>query len=121
MEEPKEKIEEVEEAGKLELFKNKLKRIKWLKMEMIFFLILGLLLGVALKTEAVKKITIGFDDYKISSMKQGYDFAKLQGATEKENASEEAGSESDNGSTGNAASENQGSDANQANGNIQGN
>ena len=33
-------------------------------IELALFLILGVLIGIAIKTEAVKRITIGFDDYE---------------------------------------------------------
>jgi|WetSurMetagenome_2_1015567.scaffolds.fasta_scaffold1636038_1 hypothetical protein len=55
--------------------KSKPRRIS---TEIIFFLILGFLLGIAIKTEAVKRITIGHDDYRIDSLKQGYDFVQIQ-------------------------------------------
>ncbi len=46
--------------------------------EMALFLILGFLLGVVVKTEAVKKVTMGFNDYKIVSLKQGYNFSEMR-------------------------------------------
>ncbi len=46
--------------------------------EMALFLVLGFLVGVAVKTEAVKRVTIGFNDYKIVSLKQGYSFDTIQ-------------------------------------------
>ena len=47
-------------------------------IELALFLILGILMGIALKTEAVKKITVGFDDYKMKFFSQNYDLNKLQ-------------------------------------------
>ena len=47
-------------------------------IELALFLILGLLIGIAIKTEAVKRVTIGFDDYKMKMMKQDYDVNKIQ-------------------------------------------
>lgn len=47
-------------------------------MELALFFILGILIGIALKTEAVKKITIGFDDYKMKIQEQDYDLNKLE-------------------------------------------
>ncbi|MFA5871347.1 MAG: hypothetical protein WC858_01365 [Parcubacteria group bacterium] len=38
----------------------------------LLILILGFLIGVAVKTEAKKRITIGYDDYTASQMKQGF-------------------------------------------------
>jgi hypothetical protein len=42
----------------------------------LLILILGFLVGVAVKTEAKKRITIGYNDYITSNMKQGFDLAK---------------------------------------------
>ncbi|HRY82906.1 MAG TPA: hypothetical protein P5232_04390 [Candidatus Moranbacteria bacterium] len=47
-------------------------------MELVLFLVLGILIGVALKTEAVKRITMGFDDYKMKIMKQDFDINKIE-------------------------------------------
>ncbi len=47
-------------------------------MELVLFFILGVLLGIAIKTIAVKKITIGFDDYKMNIQRQDYDINQLQ-------------------------------------------
>lgn len=48
------------------------------KFELILFFVLGFLLGFTLKTEAAKKITIGFNDYKVLRAKQDYDFDKVK-------------------------------------------
>jgi len=50
-------------------------------IELALFLILGILIGVAVKNEAVKKITMGFDDYKMKIYKQDYDLNALQAKT----------------------------------------
>jgi len=47
-------------------------------IELFLFFILGVLIGVAFKTEASKKIAIGFDDYKMKIQKQDYNIGKLQ-------------------------------------------
>ncbi|MFA7319515.1 MAG: hypothetical protein WC022_02870 [Parcubacteria group bacterium] len=47
-------------------------------IELALFFILGILIGVAVKNEAVKKITMGFDDYKMKIYKQDYDLNALQ-------------------------------------------
>lgn len=47
-------------------------------IELALFLILGILLGVAIKTEAVKRVTIGYNDYKMKIMHQDYDIEKMQ-------------------------------------------
>lgn len=60
------------------------------KFELALFFILGLLLGFTLKTEATKKVTIGFDDYKVLRGKQGYDLEKLKSDLEKQAADQAA-------------------------------
>jgi len=47
-------------------------------VELGLFLILGILIGIALKTEAVKRITIGYDDYKMKIMKSDFDINKIE-------------------------------------------
>jgi len=39
----------------------------------LLIFILGFLVGVAVKTEAKKRITIGYNDYQVSGLKQGFD------------------------------------------------
>ncbi len=46
--------------------------------ELALFLILGILLGITIKTEAVKKITIGFNDYQINTKVQRYDVSAMK-------------------------------------------
>ena len=46
--------------------------------ELLLFVILGFLLGIVVKTEAAKRITIGFDDYRVAPKSQGYDFNALE-------------------------------------------
>lgn len=68
-----------------------LKKIKVddFKFELTLFFILGFLLGFTLKTEAAKKITIGFNDYKVLRAKQGYDLDKLKSDLEKKAAEQQ--------------------------------
>lgn len=47
-------------------------------IELVLFFILGILIGIAVKTEATKRITMGFDDYKMKIFEQGYDINKIQ-------------------------------------------
>jgi hypothetical protein len=54
------------------------------RFELTLFFILGFLLGVVIKTEAVKRITIGFNDNLIISQKQSYDIEKIKGEIAKE-------------------------------------
>lgn len=47
-------------------------------IELALFLILGVLMGVAIKKEAVKKVTMGYDDYKMKIYPQDYDLNALE-------------------------------------------
>lgn len=47
-------------------------------VEAVLFLILGLLIGFAVKTEANKRITLGYDDYKMNIFQSGYDINELE-------------------------------------------
>ena len=46
--------------------------------ELALFLILGFLLGIVIKTEAAKRITIGFNDYLINLNQSVYHLNDLQ-------------------------------------------
>jgi len=58
--------------------KSEQKKKTDLYIELALFLVLGILIGIAVKTEAVKRITIGFDDYKMKFYAQNYDLNKMQ-------------------------------------------
>lgn len=47
-------------------------------VEIILMLILGILIGVAVKTEAGKRITIGSDDYKMKFSANAYNLNELE-------------------------------------------
>lgn len=47
-------------------------------LELTLFLVLGFLLGAVIKVEAIKRVTIGFNDYEAPALKQGYDFSQIQ-------------------------------------------
>ncbi|MCX6765929.1 MAG: hypothetical protein NT136_03145 [Candidatus Moranbacteria bacterium] len=78
------------------------KKKKDLYFELALFLILGFLLGVVIKTEAIKRITVGFYDYKISSLRQSYDISQIQKnlAAEAEAGQQSNSSQAGNGSCG---------------------
>lgn len=88
--EPEDETDEQDESACAEDTKMK-KREHY--VEAILFLVLGILVGIAIKTEAVKKITMGFDDYKMKMESQDYDINKLQGDLAKERAAQEAAQE----------------------------
>ena len=48
------------------------------RLEIVLILIIGFLLGVMLKTESLKRVAIGFNDYKITTGKQGYDIEAIE-------------------------------------------
>lgn len=77
-------------------------------VELVLFFILGLLLGFTIKTEAVKRITIGFNDYKLGATKQAYDVPRMQQALLQQ-ASQQSASDRDG-----ASLEQDGQDAQQS-------
>lgn len=54
------------------------KRKREVLFEMALFFVLGILLGITIKTEAVKRITMGFNDYQIVAPAQKYDIASIE-------------------------------------------
>lgn len=79
----KEKTEEVRQVEiKVEKFQSQQDLVKKKKKDLVFelslFFILGILIGITVKTEAVKKITIGFNDYQIPAKVQRYNIAELK-------------------------------------------
>jgi len=75
-------------------------------IELALFLILGILIGIAVKTEAVKKITIGFDDYKMKIASQDYDINTIQQNLAKQSAAATQGSDNTAPSDQNAGADN---------------
>lgn len=71
----KEKSEEVPVENEIERSKRKRKEIIF---EFALFCILGILLGITIKTEAIKRITIGFNDYQIETETKRYDIASMK-------------------------------------------
>ncbi|MFZ2189120.1 MAG: hypothetical protein WAV73_06185 [Candidatus Moraniibacteriota bacterium] len=73
-----------------------------LRSRLILTLILGFLVGIAFKAEALKKITIGYDDYLMKIKPQSFDIneiqTKLQKQIEDDAKSQEQGSVDDSGS-----------------------
>ena len=45
---------------------------------LVLIFVLGFLIGIAIKTEALKKVTIGYDDYLMRIKPQNYDINQLQ-------------------------------------------
>lgn len=93
-------IAEKQTTEKKSKFRNKL----------ILIFVLGFLLGVAFKIEALKKITIGYNDYLMNIKTQSYDINKMQADLSKRISSsaeamadeaEEAQAQSEAGDSGN--------------------
>ncbi|MEI8344331.1 MAG: hypothetical protein WCF93_05265 [Candidatus Moraniibacteriota bacterium] len=83
IENEKEKTEEIQQVEiRVEKMQNvedlKKKKKKDLFFELTLFFILGILIGITAKTEAAKKITIGFNDYQIPAKLERYDLAELK-------------------------------------------
>lgn len=49
-------------------------------IEVLLYVTLGFLMGFTIKTEAGRRLTIGFDDYKIKESHQGYDLEAIKKA-----------------------------------------
>ena len=48
------------------------------KNKLIWVTVFGILLGFVVKTEAAKRLTVGFEDYKLGQYGQFYDINQLQ-------------------------------------------
>jgi hypothetical protein len=66
------------------------KRKREVIFELALFLVLGILIGITVKTEAVKRITIGFSDYKIVNGKNAYNIEDIQKNLEQQAAAAQA-------------------------------
>ena len=60
------------------------------KIELALIFILGVLLGITAKTEAVKRITIGFNDYKINAAPDAYNVSEIKKELAKKSADDVA-------------------------------
>ncbi|HCP08670.1 MAG TPA: hypothetical protein DIT25_02650 [Candidatus Moranbacteria bacterium] len=58
-------------------------------IELALFLILGILIGIAVKTEANKRITIGYNDHKMKFAQQQISINKLEAELMKKLSAEE--------------------------------
>src|SRR3989344_1880343 len=47
-------------------------------INLALYLIMGILLGVIVKTEAMKRVVVGFDDYKLAGIRRDYVINKLE-------------------------------------------
>lgn len=66
------------------------KRRREVIFELALFFILGFLIGITVKTEAVKRITIGFSDYKMAEGKSSYDVESMKKSLEQQAEAQQA-------------------------------
>lgn len=48
------------------------------RTEIVLIFVIGLLIGVMIKSEALKRISVGFEDYKVVAKTQGYDIEAIE-------------------------------------------
>jgi len=66
------------------------KRKRELIFELALFFVLGILIGITVKTEAAKRVTIGFSDYKITAGKTAYDIESIKKDLDQQTAAAQA-------------------------------
>ncbi len=116
---PEEAISEVAvesaESGKLKVETLPLKKEPSFKAHLAMLFLLGFLIGIALKTEALKKITVGYDDYLMKIKPQSYNINDIQAKLEKQmeqSAAQSGGVASGSASDSSGAAPDQGVDNN---------
>lgn len=82
--EPKETLAEVLPTEEEIAISQQAKKKRELIFELSLFFVLGILLGVTIKTEAAKRITIGFNDYMIQNVKNVYNVSDMKNNLEKQ-------------------------------------
>lgn len=51
---------------------------KKINTEILLYFVLGVLLGIVIKTEAIKRWVVGFEDYKLAGIQRDYDINKIE-------------------------------------------
>lgn len=74
----KEKETETPKSKTMNLLGGLEKKKRDFLIELALFLILGFLVGIAAKSEAHERLTIGFDDYKMNMATSSYNIAQLE-------------------------------------------
>lgn len=60
---------------------NKQEKSPWLKMfdgRLVALFVLGILIGVTVKTQALRTVTMGFDDYRLKETKHDFNLTQKQ-------------------------------------------
>ena len=90
--------QDLEDANEQAPIENEIERTSKRRNEFIFemslFLVLGVLVGITIKTEAIKKITIGFNDYQLTKPAQSYDIAGIKKNLDDTNARQQTAQQS---------------------------
>lgn len=61
-------------------YMQKIRQHQDIIIEVLLYAVLGFLIGFTIKTEVSRKLTMGFEDYKIKESHQGYDFEAIKKA-----------------------------------------
>ncbi|MFZ2226128.1 MAG: hypothetical protein WA064_01260 [Candidatus Moraniibacteriota bacterium] len=69
-------MQEMNDQEEEEAYEKKNKKEFLSRLVMIF--VLGFLIGIAFKTEALKKVTVGYNDYLVKTKSQDYDINQAQ-------------------------------------------
>lgn len=84
--------EEKREIQDENVTKEKKEKNSWLKLidtRIVALFVLGVLVGVTLKTHALKTVTMGFDDYKLSNSRHDFNLSRTDSAQEEQDNEEE--------------------------------
>lgn len=69
---------DIKDAQIEEINDDKKENKKNYRTEIVLIFIIGLLLGIMIKAESLKKVSIGFSDYKVTGGAQGYDLDGIE-------------------------------------------
>jgi uncharacterized membrane protein YcjF (UPF0283 family) len=93
-----EMLVEIEDDEQQQPMENEMQRAGKKRRELIFelslFFVLGILLGITIKTEAVKRVTMGYNDYQINKSAQRYDVGELKRVMQEKIAEQQAAQKS---------------------------
>lgn len=69
---------DIQDAQVTEIDGDKEPKSKSYRTEIILIFVIGLLLGIMVKAESLKKISIGFSDYRVTGGAQEYDLDGIE-------------------------------------------